>query len=514
VTATAIEHRGTAPPRVWAARAAVLAAGVVAAVVTEGRVLAVLAIGAVLAGVLIAARPGTAAVLAVALTFSNATVIAAREHGAPGAIALVVPTLFALTLADQVLRQRLPLVLPRSALWMVTFMLAQTLGALSSRSPVVSVASVQTFLLEGALLFLLVVTAVRGWRLVHLAAIALVVAASALGVLSLVQELVGDDVREFGGFASMSNAVIGDDDGGGGAARHAGPIGEQNRWAQSLVIVLPLAVALGVADRSRAVRLVGRVGAVGISIGTVLTYSRGAVVGLVLTAVIAVVLRWVRASTAVIAAVAATVALASLAPTFADRASTVVTARSAVRAGPSATEGQDGSFANRTTEARAAISVFVAHPVIGVGVGLFPSYFQDEARAQGADRIVGVDREAHSLYLGLAAETGLLGLASFTAFIGSLLASLARVRRRLRTTHPDASALATGFALSIIAYLATGLFLHFAYIRYFWLLAGLAAAMGLVTDLPLPSTTTRPTVRHPREHPCPPNAPAEAVRPA
>jgi O-antigen ligase len=513
VTATAIEHRDTAPPRVWAARAAVLAGGVVAAVVTEGRVLAVLAIGAVLAGVLIAARPGTAAVLAVALTFSNATVIAAREHGAPGAIALVVPTLFALTLADQVLRQRLPLVLPRSALWMVTFMLAQTLGALSSRSPVVSVASVQTFLLEGALLFLLVVTAVRGWRLVRLAAIALVVAAASLGVLSLVQELVGDDVREFGGFASMSNAVIGDDD-GDGAARHAGPIGEQNRWAQSLVIVLPLAVALGVADRSHAVRLVGRVSAVGIGIGIVLTYSRGAVVGLVLTAVIAVVLRWVRASTAVIVAVAATVALVSLAPTFADRASTVVTARSAVRAGPSATEGQDGSFANRTTEARAAISVFVAHPVIGVGVGLFPSYFQDEARAQGADRIVGVDREAHSLYLGLAAETGLLGLASFTAFIGSLLASLARVRRRLRTTHPDAAALATGFALSIIAYLATGLFLHFAYIRYFWLLAGLAAAMGLVTDLPLPSSTTRPSVRHPREHPCPANAPAEAVRPA
>jgi hypothetical protein len=38
----------------------------------------------------------------------------------------------------------------------------------------------------------------------------------------------------------------------------------------------------------------------------------------------------------------------------------------------------------------------------------------------------------------------------------------------------------TGFLLAIVAYLGTALFLHFAYIRYFWLMAALAAASARI----------------------------------
>ena len=34
----------------------------------------------------------------------------------------------------------------------------------------------------------------------------------------------------------------------------------------------------------------------------------------------------------------------------------------------------------------------------------------------------------------------------------------------------------TGFFLAIVAYLGTGFFLHFAYIRFFWLIVALASA--------------------------------------
>ena len=85
----------------------------------------------------------------------------------------------------------------------------------------------------------------------------LVVVAGALGALSLVQEATGSN-SDFGGLATMSRAVIGGTDTGGGSARHAGPIGEQNRWAQSLAVVLPLAIALGAAPPGPPRRRPGR----------------------------------------------------------------------------------------------------------------------------------------------------------------------------------------------------------------------------------------------------------------
>jgi len=476
----------------WPARLGVIVGAALIALLTQGEAILVAAVGALLVGVLVIIWPDVAALAAVGLLFSNATVVAVREHGAPGALALVIPVLLLLAAGHQVLARHQPVLFPRPMVWVVALLVVQLASALASRDPDQSVAAALTFLVEGLVLFALLVNAVRGTQLVRAAALVLVVTAGLLGTLSLIQQVSGSDGQDFAGFATMSDAVIGRAD-GGGSPRHAGPIGEQNRWAQSLAVVLPVAIALGVADRSRSARLTARISAVGIVAGIVLTYSRGAAVGLVLTALIGIALRWIRASTAVVAAAAVVVLLAAIAPNFAARASTVVSARSSVAARTSADVPQDGSFANRYTEAVAATAVFFRHPVIGVGPGLFPTYFQDEARAQGADRIVGVNREAHDLYLGLAAELGVLGLVAFGGFTASLFASLARARRAFARTRSDVSALATGFALAIVTYLTTGLFLHFAYIRYFWLLAALSAATGMLAtvDDPIPPGSSR-----------------------
>ena len=455
-------------------------AGVVAWLSQSGPVVA-LAAAAVLVGVLLVARPEVGALAAVALIFSNAVVIAVKSMGAPGAVQYLLPLLLLLTIGYRVFAQREPLVLPRAAVWVVAFFVAQLLGAVMSRNPERSVATLQSFAIEGLLLFVLITNAIRGYRAIRLAAIVLVVVAAALATLTLVQEAAGLS-GDMGGFATKSHAVIGRDSAGGGAARHAGPIGEQNRWAQSLAMVLPIAGALALSDRSWGTRLTARVSFVLIAGGVVTTYSRGAVVGLVLMCLIAVLAGWIRARTALLAGIAVAVLIGTFAPVFAGRATTVVTSRSSVGAANASGAETDGSFANRTTEANAAISVFLHHPVVGVGIGLFPTYFQDEARKQGAARIVGVDREAHNLYLGLAAETGVAGLLTFAGVAVTIIRPLAATRRRNRGRRDDVAGLATGFALAFVTYLTTGLFLHFAYIRYFWLLAALAAAMGMAKD--------------------------------
>lgn len=471
---------------------------VVVVTVVSGRPVLGLALAMALGGLLIADRPPLATLVAVGLLYSNAVVVATTHHGVPGVAAAVVPLLLAVAIAHRLIVRREPLVLPVATPWVAALLLVQLFGTLASRQPQSALAGVGVFLSEGLVLFVLVSVATQGARILRQAALVLVLVATALSALSLTQRLTGSEKDDYLGFAQVSDAVVARDDlTGEGEARHAGPIGEKNRWGQTLAVVLPLALALAATDRSSWGRAVGAVGAVAIVAGIVLTYSRGAAVGLVLAGLIATGLRWIPRRAALVGALVFAVGLMALAPVYVTRASTVVEAGAAATGEPAAVEdgsGADGSFTNRAVEAAAAFAVFVHHPLVGVGPGEFPTYFQDEARRMGADRIVGVEREAHNLYLGLAAEMGVLGLIAFIGVVAAVLAPLAATRRAHKDHRPDISGLATGFAAALVVYLTTGLFLHFAYIRYFWLIAALAAAMGLVRESTSRAVPNEPAV--------------------
>jgi O-antigen ligase len=461
--------------------------GAVAAALAVDQPLVAVVAGVAVVALIIADRPPAATVACVGLVFSNAVVVATTEHGVPKVFAALVPLLLLVTIGYRTCIERRPVVLPLATPWVVALLVVQLVGAATSREPATSLAEVSTFMVEGLALWLLLANAARAADVLRACAIVLVLAASALSLLSVAQETGLLDSGDGYGFAQVSDAVVARDEATGqeGESRHAGPIGEQNRWAQCLALVIPLAVALAARDRSRTIRLVSVVSVFVIGAGIVLTYSRGAAVGLVLAALVAAALRWVPRAATLAALVVVVAALTVGAPVFASRATTVVTARGSATGqeavGADGTE-TDSSFTNRSVEASAAIAVFVHHPVVGVGPGLFPTYFQDEARRLGADRIVGVDRQAHNLYLGIAADSGILGLLAFIGVVAGLLGPLAATRRRLAEERPDLAALATGYAMTIVVYLTTGLFLHFAYIRYFWLFAGLAAAMGVVAE--------------------------------
>ncbi|HSL32690.1 MAG TPA: hypothetical protein VK871_03515, partial [Candidatus Limnocylindrales bacterium] len=48
------------------------------------------------------------------------------------------------------------------------------------------------------------------------------------------------------------------------------------------------------------------------------------------------------------------------------------------------------------------------------------------------------------------------------------------------TVRPDLAAMAAGFMLALVGYLASGLFLHLSYARYYWLVLALAGAAATV----------------------------------
>jgi O-antigen ligase len=139
----------------------------------------------------------------------------------------------------------------------------------------------------------------------------------------------------------------------------------------------------------------------------------------------------------------------------------------------------DGAIRGRATAMAAAALVFADHPVVGVGPGQFQYYSAEYGNRLGL-RILEGDREAHSLFLDLAANYGILGLFFFLAMVLVPMRVILGARRRLAGRRPSLSYLTIGFGFALLAYLGTGIFLHLSYVRYFWLMLALADTAALI----------------------------------
>jgi O-antigen ligase len=138
------------------------------------------------------------------------------------------------------------------------------------------------------------------------------------------------------------------------------------------------------------------------------------------------------------------------------------------------------SFRGRTSEVLVAWQIFADHPLVGVGLDNYKHYYQDYAQPLGWDNRR-EERSAHNLYLETAAETGLIGLVTFSAIIGAAFWRAYRARKSfMRAGQYDEAALVWALVVSLIGYLIASLFLHGAYPRYFWLWVGIMLALPQV----------------------------------
>jgi O-antigen ligase len=138
----------------------------------------------------------------------------------------------------------------------------------------------------------------------------------------------------------------------------------------------------------------------------------------------------------------------------------------------------DTSLRGRATEMLAALRVFLAHPVLGVGPGQYKPFYAEKYQSdpQFAFKHIPEARGAHNLYLQMAAETGIIGLAVFMAIVLLILHRLWQVRCHWVHRDPESANLATALFLGLMAYLVHSMFAHLAYERYFFLFLALAGA--------------------------------------
>jgi O-antigen ligase len=245
--------------------------------------------------------------------------------------------------------------------------------------------------------------------------------------------------------------------------------GDPNFLAALLVPAIMLACGLAV-RRSRARRLLLGLATVIIAVGLAATQSRGGLIAAGVCAGVAlIILRGRRGLILLAIGLAAGVAVIYFAgdPTAWHRI----------------TQSNHGS--GRLDIWKVAWRVVHDHPFVGVGVAQFPQvsphYVLQPGALQYVNLIVEKHIVVHNLYLGLWAETGIIGLLLFLGLaVVSLLAGWNAVRQFDAQGDEEMSGLARGGVLALIAILVTSVFLSNLAAGPYWVVLAFGPALNLI----------------------------------
>jgi putative inorganic carbon (hco3(-)) transporter len=298
----------------------------------------------------------------------------------------------------------------------------------------------------------------------------LVISALLISIINTHQGLTGNFDDEYSGFAQPGGEgrIFGETD----AVRIAGPIGEPNFFALSLVMIFPLAVGVLVAEDRRILRILAISCIVFILSSIMLTYSRGGFVAIAATLLAMLFFPSFRKISLILILGGIFITPVIAPEGYIDR---VFTLSSVLEDQPESLA--DRSLRGRTSENRAAIDMFLDHIVVGVGVGNYNYHYQDYSENYGLD-VRRTQRSAHSLYLEIASEQGLVGLIMFGTLIFYAFKSIFVARSiYINLKNEKFAKLCTAIFISLVGYLTGSIFLHDSFPRYFWLLIGIALSL-------------------------------------
>jgi O-antigen ligase len=235
---------------------------------------------------------------------------------------------------------------------------------------------------------------------------------------------------------------------------------DNNSFAVSLVSVLGLAIAVALASKTWLARGLAAAAAALILHTTLLTFSRGGLVGLIAVGATAVVIMPKRPK--YIGAILVTVLLAIrlTGPQLADRYATVF----------APADARDVSSESRVDLWLDCIKVIESYPLLGVG----PANWQVVAADYGWPP----GKSAHSVWMETAAEVGIPGVFALMMFFGWAAIRLWPIARaKVTDENRYEVALASGIVLSIVGFSTSGQFVSVPGLEVQYYIVMLGAAM-------------------------------------
>lgn len=440
--------------------------------------------------------PDAATVLVVFYIYTNVGPVIMNFHGVPAYISQGFPVLLTIPLIWYLLLRREQLVITPVFHLLLLLLVVYILGAVFSTDISWASRKLIDYVLEGVLLYFFLTNVIRTPLMLKRVVWVLLISGAFIGGLSLYQQVTGTFDNNYGGFAQVAGSFgTGEENLQGEIeqSRLMGSVGEQNRYAQNMLMLVPLGLFQLWIYRSTKVRIAAVILTGLIIIGGALAFSRGAAVGFVMMILIFVVLRYIKFYQFVLLVLGAVLVLQMFPQYLVRLESLTVLSDAASADGQVTLAGADGAIRGRATDMLAALLIFKDHPFVGVGPDMVRYYTQDYSRDIGY-RYLTNNPQAHSLFPGVAAESGILGLICFVLILYIPLRDLVRARNRWKVSHPDWSYLATAFFQVLISYMVTGLFLHMAYMRFFYLMIALAVVASRFQEHQLAEAKTTEAV--------------------
>jgi O-antigen ligase len=243
------------------------------------------------------------------------------------------------------------------------------------------------------------------------------------------------------------------------AGRGTGIFGNTNDMALHLVTILPITVALMLGSKGAARKLIYGTCAALMIAAIVLSYSRGAFIGML---IVLLFIAWKLGRQRRLEIIFAVLGFASLivllAPDkYGSRLLSIFI--------PSL--DAEGSADARRGELFRSIYVALRHPLLGIGMG----NYQPEMSYKGL--------VTHNSYTQVAAEMGMVALACYVMLIVTPLKKLGQIARETfeARRHSRFYYLALGLQASLIAYLISSFFLSVAYVWYVYYLVAYAVCL-------------------------------------
>lgn len=449
-------------------------------------------LGAVAACVLAIRAPAAGLYLLVGFVYLNLSQVLVRQHDVPSVLQVLVVPLFLAAWADARSRPGRAGGWPGSlALLLAAYTGLLLLSTTWARDPALADARTFEVLKAGVLFTAVVLLAVTPERL-RGAALAAVLAGSILAALGVLQHITGDFSSDYWGLARIKLAHI---HGETFEPRIAGPLGDPNFFAQILLVLVPVALALAWNARRHGSRVLLHGAAALLIAGTVLTYSRGGALALAVVLLLSLLARGLGIRRLIAGIALLGVLALSLPKDFTRRLTTLAQ----ILPGSEEVLNPDSSFGKRRVLTAVAWRMFLDRPLLGVGAANYTVRFPEYVEEVGS-----VAREyegdgpnyPHSLYLEVLAETGLAGLALFGLAVAACFSCLRRARAAFAVAGRVCEVrLARAFEISLVGYLLSSVFLHGHHIRYLWLLLALSAALYRVSQAQAASAEAQPEDR-------------------
>jgi O-antigen ligase len=290
-----------------------------------------------------------------------------------------------------------------------------------------------------------------------------------LGTIGVIQYLTSSFTNDYWGLAEsrLMNIVSGTE-----GYRIMGTFGDPNFFAQVMVVIVPIALNRVLYEKKPVLKLLAGWALAASFLTVIFTFSRGGFLALCGVLALIVVVR----KPPLVAVLCGLLILLLLVPflpaTYFERIQTILEylpfSGADVRG--------EVSLRGRMSEYAVGIQMFLDKPILGIGYENYAANYLKYSMRLGLDPRR-TERSAHSLYIEVLAEQGILGLLMFAFVLYSTFRSLINGKKIFQKISQDEYAdLALAFQIGFMGYLAAALFIHGAYPRNLWLLIGIGLA--------------------------------------